>query len=144
MMLQNRIQLVLTHASAPTASVWIPPMTKGTPAIAPMVMKATLIFKMDAKVWINIECQCIYAIITIKLHLGCRGPFTLLTTIILCFLLTTIIFCFANYLQMLMNAVTAHALQMAIVTMSVENTGVLVDLEKNMSKKAIHATLISA
>ena len=43
-----------------------------------------------------------------------------------------------------MNAVTAHALQMAIVTMSVENTGVLVDLEKNMSPKAIHATPLSA
>ena len=45
---------------------------------------------------------------------------------------------------MLMNAVTAHALQMVIVKISLENTGVLVDLEKNMSKKAIHATLTSA
>jgi hypothetical protein len=40
---------------------------------------------------------------------------------------------------MLMNAVTTHALRMAFVAIALQGTGVLVELEKNISKKAIRA-----
>ena len=43
-----------------------------------------------------------------------------------------------------MNAITTHALQMVFVAISLENTDVLVELEKNMPKKAIHATQMQA
>ena len=108
-------------------------MIKVTCVIAQMVMKATLIFEMDAKVTINFECQCIYALTPIILHLVCSGPFILL--------IKALIFRFAICLQTLMNAITTHALQMVFVAISLENTSVLVDLGKNISKKAIHATL---
>ena len=53
-MRQTRTKRVM-HASAPTASAWIPPMIKGTGAIAPVGMKATRIFRMDAKVLISLQ-----------------------------------------------------------------------------------------
>jgi hypothetical protein len=43
------------HASAATASAWTPPMIKDTFAIAPMGMKAILIFETDAKVHIFVN-----------------------------------------------------------------------------------------